>query len=174
MGDDYHSGGAFELAYAFAWMSGNAVQRNAPTDQPSGRFKLRNAGRVRFFSAHGRGPMQAAVHGHGADLELFMAHGTYDEYWQSRNVPKDLNNITFPGADRCGLVRRPGFSTARSGCFIRSKKRTKTNKTTLVVGPWTHGAWGRGAGDSIGAIKFGSRTATTTGTRLNCRSSITT
>jgi X-Pro dipeptidyl-peptidase (S15 family) len=25
-----------------------------------------------------------------------MIHGTYDEYWQSRNIPKDLRDITHP------------------------------------------------------------------------------
>src|SRR5262249_8755901 len=30
----------------------------------------------------------------------------------------------------------------------------------LVVGPWNHGGWSRGTGDSLGPIKFGSDTAT--------------
>jgi hypothetical protein len=42
--------------------------------------------------------------------------------------------------------------------FHAIEEKNKPNKSTLVVGPWTHGSWERGAGDSIGAIKFGSRT----------------
>jgi hypothetical protein len=29
----------------------------------------------------------------------------------------------------------------------------------LVMGPWFHGGWGRGVGESLGAVQFGSKTA---------------
>jgi putative CocE/NonD family hydrolase len=49
LGDDHHSGGAFQLMYAFAWMSQNARARNAPTDQPVGRFDYGTPDGYRFF-----------------------------------------------------------------------------------------------------------------------------
>ena len=39
------------------------------------------------------------------------------------------------------------------------KEKNPANKTTLVVGPWPHGGWSRGDGDTLGNIKFGSKTA---------------
>ena len=166
MGDDYHSGGAFELAYAFDWMTGNGVQRNAPTDQRAGRFNFGTPDGYDFFlrmgaAANARQLFTAAV----PTWELFMAHGTYDEYWQARNVPKDLNNITFPVLIVGGWFDDQDFY-GPFRMFRAIEEKNKPNKTTLVVGPWTHGAWGRGGGDSIGAIKFGSRTGDYYRTRI--------
>jgi len=158
MGDDYHSGGAFELAYAFSWMSGNGVQRNAPTDRPSGRFDYGTPDGYDFFLrmgavANAKEFFTATV----PTWEDFMAHGTYDAYWQARNVPKDLNNITFPVLIVAGWFDDQDFY-GPFRMFHAIEEKNKANKSTLVVGPWTHGAWGRAAGDSIGAIKFGSKT----------------
>ena len=39
------------------------------------------------------------------------------------------------------------------------KEKNPGNKTTLVVGPWTHGGWARSDGDTLGHINFASKTA---------------
>jgi len=158
MGDDYHSGGAFELAYAFDWMTGNGVQRNAPTDQRSGRFNYGTPDGYDYFLRMGAAANAAQLFtGPVPTWELFMTHGSYDEYWQARNVPKDLNNITFPVLIVAGWFDDQDFY-GPFRMFRSIEEKNTSNKTTLVVGPWTHGAWGRGGGDSIGAIRFGSRT----------------
>ena len=87
-----------------------------------------------------------------------MTHGTYDEYWQARNVPKDLVNVDSPGADRRRVVRRAGFH-GPFRMYRALKEKNPSNKTTLVVGPWLHGGWARGDGDTLGHIRFGSKTA---------------
>ena len=48
-GDDYHSGGAFQLSYAFNWMSSNARARSAPSDAPAQRFDFGTPDGYRFF-----------------------------------------------------------------------------------------------------------------------------
>jgi putative CocE/NonD family hydrolase len=156
MGDDYHSNGAFELAYAFSWMAGNAVQRDAPTDQPSGRFNYGTPDGYDFFMrmgavANAKQFFTSTV----PTWELFMAHGAYDDYWQSRNVPKDLFHIAFPVLIVGGWFDDQDFyGPFRMYRSIEEKNRP--NKTSMIIGPWTHGEWSRGAADSIGAIKFGS------------------
>jgi putative CocE/NonD family hydrolase len=158
MGDDYHSGGAFELAYAFEWMSSNAVVRGAPTDKPSGRFNYGTPDGYDFFLRMGAAADAKQFFASTVPTwEEFMTHGTYDEYWQAKNVPKDLNNITFPVLIVAGWFDDQDFY-GPFRMFHAIEEKNKTNKSTLVVGPWTHGSWERGAGDSIGAIKFGSRT----------------
>jgi putative CocE/NonD family hydrolase len=42
--------------------------------------------------------------------------------------------------------------------FYAIEKANPKNQNMLVVGPWSHGSWGAGAGDSLGAVKFGSAT----------------
>ena len=158
MGDDYHSGGAFELAYAFSWMAGNAVQRNAPTDQPAGRFNYGTPDGYDFFMR--MGAVANATQLFTASVptwEIFMTHGSYDEYWQARNVPKDLHNITFPVLIVGGWFDDQDFY-GPFRMYRSIEENNKPNKTTMIVGPWTHGQWSRGAADSIGAIKFASKT----------------
>jgi len=57
----------------------------------------------------------------------------------------------------------PAFGTRkilRPGCDLReSRKSDKKNLNYIVIGPWNHGGWGRGKGDSLGAIPFGSDTS---------------
>ena len=158
MGDDYHSGGAFELAYAFEWMSSNAVVRGAPTDKPSGRFNYGTPDGYDFFLRIGAAADAKQFFASTVPTwEEFMIHGTYDEYWQAKNVPKDLDNITFPVLIVAGWFDDQDFY-GPFRMFHAIEEKNKPNKSTLVVGPWTHGSWERGAGDSIAAIKFGSKT----------------
>ena len=57
-----------------------------------------------------------------------MAHRTYDEYWQARNVPKDLDDVTHPVLIVAGWFDAR-ISTGRSGCTGRSKEKNPGNKT---------------------------------------------
>ncbi len=38
------------------------------------------------------------------------------------------------------------------------EKKDTFNRNFIVLGPWSHGQWGRGKGDSLGKISFGSET----------------
>ncbi len=158
MGDDHHSGGAFELSYAFAWMSGNARQRNVPTDKPSARFDYGTPDGYDFFLRMGAAANAKQFFENSVPTwDDYMIHGTYDEYWQARNVPKDLYNIKFPVLIVAGWFDDQDFY----GPFRMQRsieEKNKPNKSTIVVGPWTHGAWSRVVGDSIGAISFQQRT----------------
>ncbi len=39
------------------------------------------------------------------------------------------------------------------------EKKNPQNKSTIVVGPWLHGGWARMDGDSLGHIRFGTKTS---------------
>jgi putative CocE/NonD family hydrolase len=157
-GDDHHSGGAFQLMYAFSWMSSNARARNAPTTEGTRRFDYGTPDGYQFFRELG-----AAVNARQffenqvPTWNDYMTHGTYDEYWQARNVPKDLENITHPVLIVASWFDAQDFyGPFRMYRAIEEKNRP--NKTTLVVGPWTHGGWSRSDGESIGPVRFGSKT----------------
>jgi uncharacterized protein len=158
LGDDHHSGGAFQLMYAFAWMSSNARARSAPTDQPAGRFDYGTPDGYDFFLRLGAA---ANAREYFADdvptWNDYMMHGVYDEYWQSRSVPRHLKNINHPvlivGAwfdaqDFYGPFRM----------YRAMQEYDPNNKTYFVLGPWLHGGYERMDGDSLGNITFGSKT----------------
>jgi uncharacterized protein len=158
-GDDYHSGGAYQLMYGFNWMSTNARARVAPSERTVERFDYGTPDGYRFFLELGA----------AADAEKYfaddvptyhdhMTHPTYDAYWQARNVPKDLGGIDHPVLIVAAWFDAQDFY-GPFRMYRAMKEKNPANKTTLVVGPWLHGGWARGPGDTLGHINFASNTA---------------
>ena len=158
LGDDHHSGGAFQLMYAFAWMSQNARARSAPTDQPVGRFDYGTPDGWDFFMRLGAAANARKFFADEVPTwNDYMTHGTYDEYWQSRNVPKDLKNINHPVLIVAGWFDAQDFY----GPFRMYKtmlENNPRNKTYIIMGPWLHGGYERMDGDTLGNISFVSKT----------------
>jgi len=158
LGDDHHSGGAFQLMYAFAWMSGNARARSAPTDQPIGPFDYGTPDGYDFFLRLGAAANARKFFADDVPTwNDYMIHGIYDEYWQSRNVPKDLNNINHPVLVVAGWFDAQDFW----GPFRMYRaliEKNPANRTYFVIGPWLHGGYARMEGDTLGNISFGSKT----------------
>jgi putative CocE/NonD family hydrolase len=158
-GDDYHSGGAYQLMYGFNWMSTNARARTAPSERPVERFDYGTPDGYRFFLDLGAA---ANAQKYFADqvptFNDHMTHGTYDDYWQSRNVPKDLDHVTHPVLIVASWFDAQDFH-GPFRMYRAMKEKNPGNKTTLVVGPWTHGGWARGDGSTLGNINFASKTA---------------
>ena len=158
-GDDYHSGGAYQMMYGFNWMSTNARARVAPSERDSERFDYGTPDGYRFFLE--MGAAANALKYFADDVPTYadhMTHGTYDEYWQARNVPKDLVNINHPVLIVAAWFDAQDFY-GPFRMYRALKEKNPANKTTLVVGPWLHGGWARGDGDTLGRINFSSKTA---------------
>jgi len=158
-GDDYHSGGAYQLMYGFNWMSTNARARTAPSERPVERFDYGTPDGYQFFLDLGAA---ANAQKYFADTvptwNDHMSHPTYDEYWKARNVPKDLDNVNHPVLIVASWFDAQDFH-GPFRMYRALKEKSPANKTTLVVGPWTHGGWSRGDGDTLGNIRFNSKTA---------------
>jgi len=158
LGDDHHSGGAFQLMYAFAWMSGNARARSAPTDKPIGPFDYGTPDGYDFFLRMGAAANARQFFADDVPTwNDYMIHGTYDDYWKSRNVPKDLNNINHPVFLVGGWFDAQDF-WGPFRMYDALIKNNPANKTYFVLGPWLHGGYSRMDGDTLGHIVFGSKT----------------
>jgi putative CocE/NonD family hydrolase len=157
-GDDYHSNGAFQLAYAFNWLSTNARARTGPTEQDAQRFDFGTPDGYDFFLKLGAAGNARRYFGDAVPTwNDFMEHGTYDAYWQARNVPKDLDNISHPVLIVAGWFDAEDFY-GPFRMYRAIEEKNPGNKSVLVVGPWPHGGWARTDGDSLGAIRFESMT----------------
>jgi hypothetical protein len=86
-----------------------------------------------------------------------MEHPNRDEFWEKRNLIPHLKNVApavmvvtgwYDAEDLYG-----SFKTYQSV----EANNSKTNNV-LVVGPWVHGGWARGDGESLGEVRFGSKT----------------
>ena len=160
IGDDYHHNGAFRLAYAFGWTSSNARFRAGPTDSGTRRFSFPTPDGYRFFLK--LGPVSNVnkkyFHDEVPTWNEFVEHGTYDEYWQSKNVLKDLTDVAHPILNVVGWFDAEDYCGAL-GIYYTIEKNTPHNRSILVVGPWSHGGWSRSDGDMLGDIRFDEKTS---------------
>jgi len=163
IGDDFHHNGAFFLAHAFSWLAGTAPgqsNRDAATGRGRRRFDYGTPDGYRFFLELGALPNADARYfkGEVPDWNSFMQHGTYDEYWKAQNVPQHMKNIRpammivagwFDSEDPWGAINIHNA--------IEKKSPGASNR--IVWGPWHHGGWARVDGDTLGEIRFGSKTS---------------
>lgn len=159
LGDDRHHNGALTLAQTFNFLSG--------FDQPRSGLVTAYPARPAFntsdgFNFHLRaGPTKTysreKLLGRVAFWDSIMTHPNYDAYWQKRGIWKHEKNITpavltvggwYDAEDPYGPLRlNQSF-----------EEMSPTTRRTFVMGPWTHGAWNRDDGDSLGVLGFGSMT----------------
>jgi len=154
IGDDYHHYGAFRLVYAFGWTAGNARRRGTQ------RVTIDKDDAYDFFLE--LGPISNVNKNLFKDQvptwNEFMEHGTYDEYWHSKNVMKDMKNIDHPVLNVVGWFDAEDYFGALSIYYAIEKENPKI-KNILVAGPWRHGGWARSRGDSLGKLGFDSNTS---------------
>jgi len=161
MGDDVYHNGAFMLAHRFNFYMGFHDREGEPAPpQPSLRFDFGTPDGYDFFLQ--MGSLANADEKYFKHQQPFwnlnIDHTSYDEVWQSRAVWKYLKAIKpavmlvggwYDTEDPQGLLRQHEFM----------ERNTPPPVNMLVMGPWNHGGFSRGAGDRLGNVNFGSNTA---------------
>lgn len=161
MGDDRHHNGAFFLMGTFAFLS----SYGAPRPQPS------TAG-TPPFSAYGTpdsyefyknlGPLKNVndkiFKNQNRIWNQMMENDTYNDFWKARTPVPHLKNIK-PAVMVVGgwFDQEDLYGPLKTYQAIESNKPKSPN--LLVMGPWIHGGWARGTGESLGNIRFGSKTS---------------
>ena len=153
LGDDFFHNGAFRLSYGFEYSAGLETSKENYSF-PFDRFDL--------YDWYLRlGPLSNAnaryFHGNIPTWNDFIAHNSYDEYWKRHAVAYGLKEPTVPNLNVAGWWDQEDFYGPMM-TYQRLEKTDKKNLNYLVVGPWNHGGWGSGSGNSLGAIPFGSDT----------------
>ena len=160
--DDFHHHGAFFLPHSFWFMSSFGLERPEPTTQRnSRRFQVDAPDGYDFF-LDDMGPLKNAnkkfLRGDVAFWNEFIKHPNYDQFWQSRNIVPHLSDVA-PAVMTVG-----GWFDAEDlyGPLAIYKSIEEQNPDVfniLVMGPWAHGGWARGAGDRLGDVHFGQETS---------------
>ena len=88
----------------------------------------------------------------------FIAHSSYDEYWKHHAIAYGLKQPTVPNLNVAGWWDQEDFY-GPTATYERLEKADTKNLNYFVAGPWNHGGWGHGAGNSLGDIPFGSDTS---------------
>jgi putative CocE/NonD family hydrolase len=160
VGDDDHHNGAFFIFDCFDFNMFFGMPRPEPTPNQFKNFDLRTPDAYKFFL--NLGPVANAQKNYFKGGNKYwndvMEHGTYDEFWQARNVLPHLKKITpavmvvggwFDAEDLYGPLN----------IYKTIEKNNPGAKNILVMGPWSHGQWARGDGESLGGVQFGSKTS---------------
>ena len=160
-GDDAYHNGAFYLAANFgfyAFFKPRGPEPHVP--QESSRFDFGTRDQYDFYLR--MGPLANAdklyFKGDTEYWDDLLKHPAYDEFWQSRAEAPHMKNVTpatlfvggwFDAEDMSGPLK----------LFRAIEKNGPKAPNTLIMGPWCHGCWSRGEGQTLGDLNFASSTA---------------
>jgi uncharacterized protein len=153
LGDDFHHNGAFRLSYGFEYST------------------MMETGKTNFIFQFDRfdtydwylrlGPLSNAnknyIHGTLPTWDNFVAHPNYDDFWKAEAMPYILTKPKVPNLNVAGWWdQEDAYGPMK--IYEIMEKNDPDHLNYLVAGPWNHGGWARGSGNSLGAIPFGSDT----------------
>ena len=160
IGDDCHHHGALFLPHMFNFFGGFRPPAPAADEEVALHVRSRDADGYQFFLQMGPLANADARHFKG-DVPFWnevMRHGVYDDFWKARDLRPHLKNIR-PAVMTVGgwFDAEDLFGALETYKCVEANGRAAAN--VLVMGPWSHGGWSRGDGQSLGAIAFNAKTA---------------
>jgi putative CocE/NonD family hydrolase len=161
IGDDFHHNGALYLPHAYRFFTFFGHPRPEP-ELPRQRAEDPTAQLDAYSFFLSLGPLSNVDERQfKKDVPFWsemMQHPNYDEFWQARNLRPHLKNIK-PAVMTVG----GWFDAEDLFGALNTYKTIEQNSpgayNTLVMGPWFHGGWARSDGDSLGSVRFGSKTS---------------
>jgi uncharacterized protein len=160
MGDDFHHNGAFMMMDAFAFYSGFGKPRPEPTTKGSAGYQFTTSDNYQFYLGVGSiHDLASLLHDSVRFFNDLYAHPNYDSWWKERNARSQVQHI--PGKVATLVV---GGLFDAEDCYgawnlYKAIEQKAGNNNKLVMGPWSHGGWARGAGDYLGNVRFGQKTS---------------
>jgi putative CocE/NonD family hydrolase len=153
MGDDFFHNGAFRLSYGFEY---SALME---TSSENYSFKFDSFDLYPWYLR--LGPLSTVnseyFHGKIPTWNNFVSHPAYDSFWQKHAVENALKQTTVPNMNVAGWWDQEDFYGPMR-TYANLEKNDAKHLNYLVVGPWNHGGWAHGPGNSLGEIPFGSDT----------------
>ncbi len=156
LGDDFHHNGVFMEMDAFNFYSGFGKPRPYPTTKGASGYQFTVKDNYKFYLDMGALSNLAAVMGDSMKFWNDMYnHPNYDQWWQDRNTRKFVQYIP----PHIATLEVGGLFDAED-CYgawnlYKAIERKTDNNNKLVMGPWSHGGWARGAGEYLGNVRFG-------------------
>ncbi len=154
--DDMHHHGAFSLNLTFNFFSVFGVVRDGLTTEWPERFDHETPDGYQFFLD--LGPLanvnERHFHNEIPFWEAIVAHPDYDQFWKARNILPHRNNV------KCAVLTVGGLFDAEDlygpwHTYSSIEEKNPGIDNTIVMGPWSHGAWLRYDGRTLGGADFG-------------------
>src|SRR5262245_53335979 len=154
LGDDFHHNGAFRLSYGFEYAA------LMETSKENSSFKFDQYDTFEWYLD--LGPLSRVNEkyflGKIPSWNDFVAHPNYDIFWQKQALASFLDRVTVPTLNVAGWWDQEDFYGPLK-IYDLLERRDSANRNYLVVGPWNHGGWAHGKGDSLGKIGFDNETS---------------
>jgi putative CocE/NonD family hydrolase len=160
VGDDFRHNGALYLAHAFRFLSFFGQPLTKPTRQSPVPFDFATPDGYEFYL--NLGPLDEVQERHFEKDVIFWnelhEHGTYDDFWKERTILPHLKNV------RPAVMTVGGWFDAEDlfgplAVYRANEAQSPGAYNTLVIGPWSHGAWHGGDGERLGHLAFHQKTA---------------
>jgi putative CocE/NonD family hydrolase len=160
IGDDLHHNGAFFLSQSLGFFYQFAQRLEDPLHEASKPFNYKTPDGYDFYLR--MGPLansdNVLLKGSAPEWTEFLKHSTYDSFWQARNIRPHLKNV------HCAVMTVGGWYDGEDlfgalETFRWTERQNPGITNLLVMGPWSHGAWGGQEGDKLGDIDFHSKTS---------------
>jgi putative CocE/NonD family hydrolase len=160
IGDDLHHNGAWFLSQNFGFFYQFAEHLEDPLHEQAKPFNYKTPDGYEFFL--NMGPLgnsdKLLLKGRSPEWTEFLRHSTYDAFWQARNIRPHLKHV------HCAVMTVGGWYDAEDlfGALETYRWTERLNPgitNMLVMGPWSHGGWGRQVGETLGDIDFHSKTS---------------
>ncbi|MFT3702056.1 MAG: CocE/NonD family hydrolase [Agriterribacter sp.] len=154
LGDDFHHNGAFRLSYGMEYSYEVEFDKTTDSDFPFPQYDL-------FDWYIKLGPLKNVnekyFHNKIPTWNSFVAHPDYDAYWQQNSPLSYVQYAQIPQLHVGGYYDQEDINGPQL-MYAHMEKKDTAHRNYIVLGPWNHGQWGGGKGDSLGNISFGSPT----------------
>lgn len=151
LGDDFFHQGAFRLSYGFEYAGAMELATDLSASLPISNWdtydfylNLGSLANVETKYFKGKVPTWAA----------FVAHPTYDAYWQARAAQRKLEKVSVPTLTVGGWWDQED----RWGPLATYKALERSDNSGmnfLVMGPWHHGGWRQGTAGRMAVVDPG-------------------
>jgi hypothetical protein len=160
-GDDFYHNGALLLPHAFDFYSFFGWPRPQPTTQAGRRLDHGTPDGYEFYLKLGalRNANPRFFHDSVAFWDTLTTHGQWDSFWAARSVRPHLKDL------KPAILWVGGWFDAENlwgalNAYAAAERQSPGTVNRLVMGPWSHGGWNVGPASALGAIQWGSPTAT--------------
>lgn len=154
LGDDFHHNGAFRLSYGMEYTYEVEFDKTTDSDFPFPQFDLYD-----WYLKLGslKNVNEKYFHNKIPTWNNFVLHPNYDAFWQKNSPLNYVEYAQIPQLHVGGYYDQEDINGPQL-MYRHMEKKDKANNNHIVLGPWNHGQWGGGKGDSLGKISFESNT----------------
>lgn len=160
IGDDMHHNGAFTLSMSFNFFKTFDQPRESLTTKWKTIEPYDSPDMYNFFLKIGpiKNINEKFFHNKLPFWNSIMQHGTYDEFWKSRNNLPYFKN-TKPAVLIVGGWYDSEDLYGPLNIYKSIEEKNQFNKCHLIMGPWSHGGWARSNGNFFGDFTFPENTS---------------